>query len=208
MKNNIGELIQILKKEHPENRIALNYSNTVQLLVAVILSAQCTDVRVNYVTGELFKKYKDADDFAKADIDVFEQEIRSTGFYKNKAKNIIACCSEIADKYSGKVPKTLEELIKLPGIGRKTANVILGSAFGIPGIVVDTHVKRLAYRIGLTINKEPEKIEIDLMRIIPKDDWFYFSNMLIFHGRKICIARKPKCDICSIEKQCEKKGVK
>lgn len=201
------EIVKLLKKEYPQNKIALRYIDPLQLLVATILSAQCTDERVNKVTPGLFKKYKTAEDYANAKPPVFEQEIRSTGFYKNKAKSIVNCCKELMEKYNGKVPDKMEELTKLPGIGRKTANVILGHAFGISGIVVDTHVKRVSYRLGLTKNTDPVKIEFDLMKIIPKKDWIHFSNALILHGRRICAARRPRCNICILEKYCPKIGV-
>lgn len=201
------EIVKLLKKEYPQNKIALEYVDPLQLLVATILSAQCTDERVNKVTPGLFKKYRTAGDYADARLPVFEQEIRSTGFYKNKARSIINCCKELLEKYNGRVPDNLLELTKLPGVGRKTANVILGNAFGIPGIVVDTHVKRVSYRLGLTKNTDPEKIEFDLMKIIPKQDWIHFSNALILHGRRICAARKPRCNICIIEKDCPRIGV-
>lgn len=201
---NYSEIVKLLKKEYPINKIALEFVDPLQLLVATILSAQCTDERVNKVTPGLFKKYKTAHDYANAKLPVFEQEIKSTGFYKNKARSIINCCKELVEKYNGKVPDKMEELTKLPGVGRKTANVILGNAYGIPGIVVDTHVKRVSYRLGLTKNTDPEKIEFDLMKIIPKEDWAHFSNALIFHGRKICDARKPKCNECILEKYCPK----
>lgn len=175
--------------------------------MATILSAQCTDERVNKVTPILFKKYNCVRDYANADIKEFQKEIRSTGFYKNKAKSIINCCKELLARYNSLVPHELSELIKLPGIGRKTANVILGNCFGIPSIVVDTHVKRLSYRLGLTNNTDPEKIEFDLMGIIPKDNWIHFSNALIFHGRRICHARSPKCNICILGKYCPRQGV-
>jgi endonuclease-3 len=204
---NTNELIKLLKQKYPENKIALHYKDPVQLLVATILSAQCTDVRVNKVTEFLFKKYHSAKDFADADQEVFEQEIKSTGFYRNKAKNIIECCKVLDKEYNGKVPNSLEILINLPGIGRKTANVVLGNAYGIPGIVVDTHVKRVSYRLGLTKNTNPEKIEFDLMELIPKKDWTHFSNTLVFHGRETCVARKPKCNICILEKLCPKVGL-
>lgn len=178
--------------------------DSLQLLVATILSAQCTDERVNKVTPGLFKKYHSASDFANAKPQVFEQEIKSTGFYKNKTKSIISCCKELVSKYNGKVPDNITELTKLPGVGRKTANVVLGNAFGVPGIVVDTHVKRVSYRLGLTKNTDPEKIEFDLMKIIPKEQWIHFSNALIYHGRRTCVAKKPKCDICILQKYCQK----
>jgi endonuclease-3 len=206
---NINEIIKILQKEYPQAKIALNFSNPIELLVATILSAQCTDERVNKVTKELFKKYKTVDDYANADIKKFEQEIKPTGFYKMKAKNIINAAKIIKEKFNGKVPDTMEDLMSLPGVARKTANVVLSNAYGkVEGIVVDTHVRRLSYRIGLTKNTEPNKIEQDLMKIVPKDKWFIFPYLLIDHGRKICSARKPLCEECVINKYCEKVGVK
>ncbi len=205
MKKKVKKIIEILQKEYPNAKIALNFSNSLEILVATILSAQCTDERVNKVTKELFKKYKTVDDYANADIKKFEQEIKPTGFYKTKAKNIINAAKMIKEKFAGKVPDTMEDLLKLPGVARKTANVVLGNAYGkVEGIVVDTHVRRLSYRIGLTKNTEPNKIEQDLMKIVPKDKWFIFPYLLIDHGRKICTARKPMCDKCAIEKLCEK----
>lgn len=205
---NYLEIVNLLKKEYPQNKIALESKNPIELLVATILSAQCTDERVNKVTPGLFKKYSTAGDFANAKPHVFEQEIKSTGFYKNKTKSIIACCKELVNKYDGKVPDNIEKLTKLPGVGRKTANVILGNAYGIPGIVVDTHVKRVSYRLGLTKNTDPEKIELDLMKVIPKGEWIHFSNALILHGRRICIARKPECDRCMLARFCPREGVR
>lgn len=191
-----------LKKAHPDATIALEFSNPLQLLVATILSAQCTDTKVNEVTKNLFKKYRTAADYASASQKQFEKEIKSTGFFRNKTKSIIECCREIAEKHGGEVPKTMEALTELPGIGRKTANVILGNAFGIPGIVVDTHVKRVSNRLGLTENSDPVKIEADLCELIPKKEWTMFSHRMIFHGRRICAARKPKCPECPVEKLC------
>lgn len=200
---NIKEIIKILKKEYPDAKIALRFKNTWQLLVATILSAQCTDVRVNKVTPVLFKKYKTVSDFAKASLKEFEKDIHSTGFYKNKAKGIIGSAKKILDEFNSKVPDTIEELTSLPGIGRKTANVILSSGFGIVvGIVIDTHVIRLSGRLGLTENKDPEKIEKDLMKIVPQEGWRVFSHLLILHGRKICVARRPLCAECRINKLC------
>ena len=197
------QIIKILKKEYPEAKIALKFKNTWQLLVATILSAQCTDVRVNKVTPILFKKYKSISDFAKANFREFEKDIHSTGFYKNKAKSIICSAKKILSEFNGKVPNTMEGLTGLPGIGRKTANVILSSGFGIVvGIVVDTHVIRLSGRMGLTENKAPEKIEEDLMKIVHRKDWRVFSQLFILHGRKICNARKPLCSDCVIDKIC------
>lgn len=202
---NIKKIIQLLQKEYPNAKIALKFSNPLEILVATILSAQCTDERVNKVTAELFKKYKTVDDYANADIKKFEQEIKSTGFYKMKAKNIINAAKMIKEKFAGKVPDNMEDLLKLPGVARKTANVVLGNAYGkVEGIVVDTHVRRLSFRIGLTKNTDPNKIEQDLMKIVPKDKWFIFPYLLIDHGRKVCTARKPLCDKCVIEKYCEK----
>ena len=200
---NIKEIIKILKKEYPEAKIALRFENIWQLLVATILSAQCTDVRVNQVTPILFKKYKTVSNFAKAGLKELEKDIHSTGFYKNKAKNIIGSAKKILNEFNGKVPSTMEELTSLPGVGRKTANVILSSGFGIVvGVVVDTHVRRLSRLLGLTRNTDPERIEQDLMRLIPVQDWGIISHLLILHGRKICNARKPLCDDCKINKLC------
>mgnify|MGYP001576993741 CR=1 FL=1 len=200
---NIKEIIRILKKEYPEAKIALRFKNTWQLLVATILSAQCTDVRVNRITPVLFKKYKRVADFAKAGIRKFEKDIHSTGFYKNKAKGIIGSAKKILNEFKGNVPSTMEELTSLPGIGRKTANVILSSGFGIvAGVVVDTHVRRLSQRLGLTKNTDPGKIEEDLMKLVPREDWGIISHLLILHGRKICNARKPLCAGCRINKLC------
>jgi endonuclease-3 len=199
----VKEIIKILSKEFPDSRIALNFSNPLELLIATILSAQCTDVKVNQVTPELFKKYRSAGDYAKSSLSELEEEIRPTGFYRNKAKAIQKCCQELLSRFGGEVPKTLEELVTLPGVGRKTANVLLGNAFGLPGIAVDTHVQRVSQRIGLTKNHDPVKIEFDLMKIIPKEEWTHFSNLLIWHGRKTCVAKKPLCETCPIRKWCD-----
>jgi len=197
------EIIKILSKEIPDSTIALKFSNPFELLIATILSAQCTDVKVNQVTVGLFKKYRSARDYAESNLLKLEEEIRPTGFYRNKAKSIQKCCQELEKRFGGEVPKTLEDLFTLPGVGRKTANVILGNAFGIPGIVVDTHVHRVSRRIGLTRNDDPVKIEFDLMEIVPKEEWTHFSNLLVWHGRKTCVARKPLCGICPIRKGCD-----
>ena len=199
----VRETIKILSKEIPDSRIALRFSNPVELLIATILSAQCTDVKVNQVTADLFKKYLSAKDYAEADLAELQEDIRPTGFYRNKAKSLQKCCQELVTRFGGKIPQTLEELVTLPGVGRKTANVILGNAFGVPGIVVDTHVQRVSQRIGLTQNADPVKIEFDLMEIVPREEWTHFSNLLIWHGRKICIAKKPLCEICPIRKLCD-----
>jgi endonuclease-3 len=199
----VKEIINILTREIPDSRIALRFSNPIELLIATILSAQCTDVKVNQVTEELFKKYHSAKEYAGTNLVKLEEEIRPTGFYRNKARSIQKCCQELLKRFEGEVPKTLEELVTLPGVGRKTANVILGNTFGIPGIVVDTHVQRVSQRIGLTKNNDPVKIEFDLMEIVPKEEWTHFSNLLIWHGRKICTAKKPLCEQCPIQKWCD-----
>jgi endonuclease-3 len=199
----VKEIIKVLSKEIPDSRIALKFSNPLELLIATILSAQCTDVKVNQVTESLFKKYRSARDYAKANPTEFEEDIKPTGFYRNKAKSIQKCCLELMVRFGGKVPKTLEELVTLPGVGRKTANVILGNAFDTPGIVVDTHVHRVSQRIGLTKKDNPVKIEFDLMEIVQREEWTHFSNLLIWHGRRNCIARKPLCEECPIRKLCD-----
>ncbi len=199
----VKDIIKILTKGIPDTTIALTFSSPLELLIATILSAQCTDVRVNEVTATLFKKYRSAKDYAQGNLSELEQDIRPTGFYRNKAKSIQKCCQELLARFRGDVPKTLEEMVTLPGVGRKTANVILGNAFGIPGIVVDTHVHRVSQRIGLTKKDDPVKIEFDLMEIVPKEEWTHFSNLLIWHGRRTCVARKPLCDSCAIRKFCD-----
>jgi endonuclease-3 len=197
------EISALLRKQYPDPKVALDFSNPLQLLVATILSAQCTDVRVNLVTPTLFKKYRRASDFANANPAELEQEIRSTGFYHNKAKSIIACCRALVEKHGGKVPKTMDELVQLGGVGRKTANCVLGGAYGInSGVVVDTHVRRVSQRLGLATTDDPEKIELALMALLPQDDWYLFGNLLIWHGRKTCDARKPNCLNCIIQKLC------
>lgn len=199
----VSEIIGRLKKAYPDARIVLNYSNTLELLVAVILSAQCTDKKVNEVTATLFTKYKDVHDYANAPLEEFEQDIRPTGFYRNKAKNIKGAATMIIERFGGEVPSTMEELIQVPGVARKTANVVLGNAFGVvEGIAVDTHVKRLSNRLGLSANADPEKIERDLMETVPKDEWFRLTYLLIEHGRAICDAKKPKCDVCALNDIC------
>ena len=201
----VQKIFPKLKKTYPDAKTALDHSDPMQLLIATILSAQCTDVRVNIVTKDLFKKYKGPSDWAKADIRQIENDIRSTGFYRNKARNIKKSCRIILDKFNGKVPCTMEELLTLAGVGRKTANVLLGNAFGTPGITCDTHVIRLSRRLGLSGNKDPVKLEFDLMEIVPRKKWggwTMFSHLLIFHGRNICKARKPDCPNCPIEKHC------
>jgi endonuclease-3 len=201
--NRTLRIISRLKKEFPQARTALVFSDPLQLLVSTILSAQCTDVRVNMVTPALFAKYQHAKDFAIADRNELEDEIKSTGFYRMKTKHIIEACTTIVDRFHSLVPQTMDELMSLPGVGRKTANCILGGAFGIQnGIVVDTHVIRLSNRLGLTKNESPEKIEQDLMKLVPKKEWYRFSNLLILHGRKTCKARKPLCEQCVLSDIC------
>jgi endonuclease-3 len=198
----VKKIIPILKKQYPDAKIALNFKNPLELLIATILSAQCTDARVNMVTKDLFKKYKFAHDWAKTDISQIENDIKSTGFYRNKAKNIKQACVRIDQDFGGKVPGSMEELVTLPGVGRKTANVVLGDAFGIPGITCDTHVIRVSRRLGLSDNSDAVKLEFDLAEIIPEKDWTLFSHLIITHGRNICIARKPKCPECKIAQYC------
>lgn len=196
-------IIDLLEKEHADARVALHYTNPLELLIATILSAQCTDERVNVVTKTLFKKYRKAEDYAKANIKELEQEIKSTGFYHNKARNVQKCCQMLVEKYDSEVPKTMEELLELPGVARKTANIVLSNAYGVvEGIAVDTHVRRLAKRLALTENDDPNKIEQDLMKIVPKAQWARITDLLIFHGRRICVARKPKCAICVLNRIC------
>lgn len=192
-----------MKKEYPDARCSLNHSNALELLVATILSAQCTDERVNIVTADLFRKYRSAEDYLKVSREELEQDIRSTGFYRNKAKSIQGASEIISAKYKGRVPDTMEELLALPGVARKTANVVLGNAFGIAsGVVVDTHVGRLTQRLGLTKEESPEKIERDLIELVPKKDWVDFSHLLIYHGRNVCKARSPLCGECVLEDLC------
>ena len=198
----VKKIWQILKKSYPNAKIALNFKNPLQLLISTILSAQCTDVRVNMVTKDLFKKYQSPADWAKADLEQIESDIKSTGFFRNKAANIKGACTKIIEQYDGKVPDTMEQLLRLPGVGRKTANCVLGDAFGIPGITCDTHVIRLSRRLGLSENSDPVKLEFDLAEIVPKKNWTMFSHLLIFHGRNICKARKPNCSDCPIAKHC------
>ena len=203
LKKRVKEIIKILSKEIPDSRIALRFSNPFELLIATILSAQCTDVKVNQVTMDLFKKYHSANDYAESNLVTLEGDIRPTGFYRNKAKSIQKCCQELVKRFGGGIPRTLGELVTLPGVGRKTANVILGNAFGIPGIVVDTHVHRVSQRIGLTKKDDPVKIEFDLMEIVLKEEWTHFSNLLVWHGRRTCMAKKPLCEKCPIRKLCD-----
>jgi endonuclease III len=202
-KKRAGQIVRLLKKEYPEARCSLNYSNPLELLVATILSAQCTDERVNLVTAELFRKYRTAEDYAAAPTAELERDIRSTGFFRNKARSIQGACRLIAERHGGGVPRSMEELLELPGVARKTANVVLGNAYGVAsGVVVDTHVARLSERLGLSSEKTPEKIEQDLASIVPKSDWILFPHLLIAHGRKVCKARGPLCGECVLAKLC------
>jgi endonuclease-3 len=203
------EIIAGLEKAYPDAHCELVHQNPLELLIATILSAQCTDKRVNIVTETLFKKYRSAEDFANANISELENDVRTTGFYKNKARNIKAASRDIVEKHGSKVPQTMEELIQLGGVGRKTANVVLGNAFDINvGVVVDTHVGRLSHRFGLTRHRAPEKIELDLMALAPQKQWALFSHLLIWHGRRRCFARKPDCANCEVLKLCPRIGVK
>ncbi|HEX8492611.1 MAG TPA: endonuclease III [Pyrinomonadaceae bacterium] len=197
------KLISLLKKAYPEARCSLNHTNALELLVATILSAQCTDERVNLVTADLFRKYRCAEDYLNVRAEELEQDIRSTGFYRNKTKAIQGACRIICEQHQGRVPDEMEALLALPGVARKTANVVLGNAFGITsGIVVDTHVARLSARLGLSAAQQPEKIERDLMQLVPRKDWIDFSHLLIAHGRKVCKARTPLCHECPVEQLC------
>jgi endonuclease-3 len=206
--NRVNAVVALLKKEYPRAKIALNFGNNWQLLVAVVLSAQCTDRQVNIVTSSLFKKYKGVKDYAAANIGVFEKDIRSTGFYRNKAKNIIAAAKKVIKDFNGKVPNTMEELIQLPGVARKTANIVLFNGFNrVEGIAVDTHVRRLSQRLGLSKNNNPEKVEQDLIKILSKKDWGRFSYFLIEHGRAVCNAKNPRCPECVLAKICPSKKV-
>ena len=196
-------ILELLEKEYAGAKIALDYKNPLELLVATILSAQCTDERVNMVTKALFKKYTKAEDYANANLTELEQDIRSTGFYRNKAKHIQNCCRLLVAKHNSQVPRTMAELLELPGVARKTANIVLTNAYGIvEGVAVDTHVRRLAQRLGLTENDDPAKIEVDLMNTVPRDKWMRITDLLIFHGRRVCAAKKPRCSACVLNKIC------
>ena len=203
LKSRAREISKILFKAYPEATCSLDYKEPLQLLIATILAAQCTDERVNIVTKDLFKKYTSVYDYANANPEELEQDIKSTGFYRNKTKNIIGCCKKLIKDFGGKVPNNMEDLLSLPGVGRKTANVVLGNIYSIPGVIVDTHCKRLSNRMGLTDKEDPGKIEFDLMKVISKEDWTAFSNSLVYHGRAICDARKPKCGQCTVAQYCD-----
>jgi endonuclease-3 len=204
----IGEIIARLKTAYPGARCSLDYRNPLELLVATILSAQCTDVRVNLVTKDLFAKYRTAEDYAVADPAVFEEQIRSTGFFRNKTKSVLGMANALLERHGGRVPETMDELVALPGVGRKTANVVLGNAFGKnEGVVVDTHVARISRLLRLTRHAEPVKIEQDLMKVVPREEWTLFPHLMIHHGRAICIANRPKCAECAISHLCPSSSV-
>jgi endonuclease-3 len=204
-----NKIIRALAEEYPVATCALNHANPLELLIATILSAQCTDERVNIVTAMLFRKYRTCRDYLAVTQTELERDINSVTFFRNKSKAIQASCQLLLEKHGGHVPKTLEELTELPGVGRKTANVVLGTAFGIPsGVVVDTHVSRLSQRLGLTKQTVPEKIEADLMRIVPQEEWIDFAHRMIWHGRRVCTARKPDCQHCALEKFCPSSTLK
>jgi endonuclease-3 len=203
LKSRVREIIRKLKRAYPDAKCSLNHSNAFELLIATILSAQCTDDRVNFVTADLFRKYRKPDDYLKVSPRELEKDIRTTGFFRNKTKSIQGTSKVLTEQYGGRVPQTMDELLELPGVARKTANVVLGNAFAIKsGVVVDTHVTRLSHRLGLSQQKQPEKIEQDLIQLVPKKDWVIFSHLLIAHGRKICKARNPLCEDCVVEKLC------
>jgi endonuclease-3 len=208
LRQRVRSILRALKREYPDAECALHYQSPEQLLVATILSAQCTDERVNLVTAELFRRYPTPAELARVSIPDLERLIQSTGFFRNKAKNIKASCTQLVEQYDGKVPRELEQLVQLPGVGRKTANVVLGTAYGLPtGVVVDTHVARLSRRLGLTKATDAGKIEQHLMDLVPRREWIMFSHRLIHHGRRICQARKPKCEQCCLARDCPRVGV-
>jgi endonuclease-3 len=202
-KARVLKIIDLLEKEHPDAKVALHYSNPLELLVATMLSAQTTDERVNKVTETLFKKYKKPEDYANAELNELEEDIRSTGFYHNKAKNLKNSARMLVEKFNSKIPKTMEDMIKLPGVARKTANIVLSNAFNVVvGIAVDTHVRRLAKRLGLSKSNDPDKIETDLMNLMPRGKWMRITDLLIFHGRRVCKAKKPNCVQCVLNAIC------
>jgi endonuclease-3 len=202
-KQRTRKIIRLLRKQYPEAHCSLNHSSPLELLIATILSAQCTDERVNIVTSDLFRKYRSAPDYLNAPLEELEQDIRSTGFFHNKAKSIQGTCRMIIERFEGRVPDRFEDLLELPGVARKTANVVMGNAFGVAsGVVVDTHVSRLSQRLGLSGHENPEKIERDLIELVPKKDWVDFSHLLIYHGRNVCKARLPQCSECVLERLC------
>ncbi len=199
----MGPLLKLLEEHYAGAHVTLDFTNPLELLVATVLSAQCTDVRVNQLTPAVFKKYPNAAAYAQADLAQLEKDIHATGFFHQKAKSLQAICQALVARHGGQVPASLQEMVKLPGVGRKTANVILGNAFGLPGIVVDTHLGRVAQRLGLTANKDPVKIEFDLMPLVPEERWIKFSHQMIWHGRQVCTARNPQCHPCPLLPYCD-----
>ncbi len=209
LKERTKEIIRLLKRAHPDAHCALNHSSAFELLIATILSAQCTDERVNIVTADLFRKYRRPEDYLKVPAVELQQDVRTTGFFRNKTKSIQGACKMLVEEFGSEVPRTMDELLKLPGVARKTANVVLGVAYGIAaGVVVDTHVSRLSQRLRLTKHKDAGKIEADLMELVPRKDWIIFSHLLIFHGRRVCKARRPLCEQCVVEKLCPSSSLK
>jgi len=203
LKERTIRIIELLKRAHPDAHCALNHSSAFELLIATILSAQCTDERVNIVTADLFRKYRRPEDYLKVPAVELQQDVRTTGFFRNKTKSIQGACKMLVEELGSEVPRTMDELLRLPGVARKTANVVLGVAYGIAaGVVVDTHVSRLSHRLRLTKHKDAGKIEADLMELVPRKDWIIFSHLLIFHGRRVCKARRPLCEECAVEKLC------
>lgn len=202
-----AKIFDVFGSVYSDAECTLDYGNALQLLIATQLAAQCTDARVNIVTPALFKKYPDVYAFAAADELELREDIRSTGFYRNKAKNIIGCCQMLIDRFGGEVPNNMKDLLSLPGVGRKTANLVLGDYFGIPGVVVDTHATRLSNRMGFTKETEPYKIELDLQKLLPPENWAAFCHCLVYHGRAYCTARAPKCDQCPVNMLCPKRGI-
>ena len=208
MNDRVQAIIDGLRATYPDATCALHFTNPLELLVATILSAQCTDERVNMTTAELFKNYRTAQDYAMADPEIFEEEIHGTGFFRQKTKSILGMAQKLLERHNGEVPRTMEEMVQLPGVARKTANVVLGTAYGIPtGITVDTHVRRLSYRMDLSDEEDPEKIERDLMKLVAQEDWIWFGHAMILHGRQICHARQPECPTCPLRDACPKRGV-
>jgi endonuclease-3 len=209
LKERTLEIIKLLKRAHPDAHCALNHSSAFELLIATILSAQCTDERVNIVTADLFRKYRRPEDYLKVPAVELQQDVRTTGFFRNKTKSIQGACKMLVEEFGSEVPRTMDELLRLPGVARKTANVVLGVAYGIAaGVVVDTHVSRLSQRLRLTKQKDAGKIEEDLMELVPRKDWIIFSHLLIFHGRRVCKARRPLCEECVVEKLCPSSSLK
>ena len=202
--DSVATILDIFRKEYFDARVTLDFKDPLQLLIATILAAQCTDERVNVVTKDLFRKYSKASDYARADFKTLEGEIRSTGFFRNKAKSIIGCGQALVQKFKGQVPRTLEELTSLPGVGRKTANIILGNAYNQQAIAVDTHVKRVTHRLGWAKSDDPDKIEFELMDVIPQTRWTLACHQIVFHGRRVCMAKNPQCPTCPVAKLCPK----